>query len=669
KRQLLHRARAVLSPQLPTELDALLCSVEARLVRTEGNLVKCESILRTALDGLSPESPRRWNLLFELALLLAELGRLGEIEKELAKFEQRGPVPLQKARLEAVRFVNAVETGRLAEAKKFLAELRMIDDTYIKPTLRKYERIFNLLEGLLDAQQVKLPEAEDDSDLPDWVLVWHCLLTGNTHQALRWARLCEKTIPEAVGGIGLPALNLIRAELAEGNTDAARRLLELRQEHGNRHYLDELFLARVDLLNAQNDAAASRLATVLDAAEAHDAVRRVELEMRLACEVPRDMLFRLTRMCEAIRLDKARESTRPATIGRHRAVMQAVSGVERIIGTSRAMETLRETVFQFAQLDVPVLITGETGTGKELVARAIHEEGPRRDEPFVVINCGTIPESLLESELFGHEKGAFSGATATHRGLFEEAENGTLLLDEIGDIPPRLQLALLRVLETGEIKPVGSSRSRTVRCRIIAATNADLEAKVREGRFRSDILFRLRRLEIRIPPLRERREDILPLAQFFLNADRPPGVRAVMSPALCDVLLRHTWPGNVRELRNVIERMRIMNSDKLHYDVPDVDLGILPDFAPSQHFRAIPAKGNNAAGLSTARRLDRLREMFRHHHVLTRAEVIEALGVSPNTATRDLQILCREGWIEKKQPTASPRSVYFVLCDRQPHQS
>jgi DNA-binding NtrC family response regulator len=359
---------------------------------------------------------------------------------------------------------------------------------------------------------------------------------------------------------------------------------------------------------------------------------------------------------------------------------RAVRGVQRIVGSSAALASVRETVTRFSKLAVPVLITGETGTGKELVARALHEEGANAEEPFVAINCGAISESLLESELFGHEKGAFSGAATAHRGLFEEAGKGSILLDEIGEISSRLQIALLRVLESGEIRPVGSSRPKVIRCRILASTNADLERLAEAGNFRADILYRLRRLQIHIPPLRERREDILPLAAHFLDVGRAPETHAMMSPSLVDVLRRHPWPGNVRELRNSIERMRLMNSDKLYYDRQDLEIGAapLPHVIPSEEEPAYadtppasraadgapPPPAEKAQptlrqGRSGVRRLALLRELFEQHKVMTRDEVIRTLGISPNTATKDLRTLCGEGSIVKVQPSRSPRSAYF----------
>jgi DNA-binding NtrC family response regulator len=293
----------------------------------------------------------------------------------------------------------------------------------------------------------------------------------------------------------------------------------------------------------------------------------------------------------------------------------------------------------------------------------------------VAVNCGAISESLLESELFGHAKGAFTGAASARRGLFEETGDGTLLLDEIGEVSPRLQSSLLRVLETGEIRPVGSSRILRAQCRILASTNADLDRLAQESRFRTDLLFRLRRLRIHLPPLRDRPEDIIPLARHFLDLGRPAGTRASIAPDLALALREQPWPGNVRELRNVVERMRLMNSDKLAYEVADLEpetravppaRSARPAGPSATPIRLRPAHARAAArplkqGRSGVRRLAILRELFAQHRLMTRSEVAQTLEISPNTATRDLQALAREGLIERVSPSASPRSVYFRL--------
>ena len=225
---------------------------------------------------------------------------------------------------------------------------------------------------------------------------------------------------------------------------------------------------------------------------------------------------------------------------------------EGFVCASPAMRRLVETTAVVAPSNAPVLITGESGAGKEVVAQLIHRWSPRCDGPLVAANCAGLPESLIESELFGHTKGAFTGASETRQGFFRAAHHGTLFLDEIGELPMHLQPKLLRALESGCITPVGSDSPIEVDTRLIAATNRDLEKAVGEGRFRDDLYYRINVVELAIPPLRERREDILPLARRF--AVEFSGTPVHLSPQSTQCLLAHTWSGNVRELRNAIQR-------------------------------------------------------------------------------------------------------------------
>lgn len=240
-----------------------------------------------------------------------------------------------------------------------------------------------------------------------------------------------------------------------------------------------------------------------------------------------------------------------------------------IVHRSRAMKRVILLARRVAARSVPVLIEGETGTGKELLARAIHRASPRRERPFVAVNCGAIPAELVESELFGHVRGAFTGATSNRSGHFVEADGGTLFLDEVGDLPPATQVKLLRVLQEGEVVPVGSSRPRTVEVRVIAATNRPLLREVAEGRFREDLFHRLAVAILRLPPLRERREDLSLLIDHFLdqiNRDgqgQPGFVEKKLSAGARNLLLRHAWPGNVRELQNTLVRAAIWASDSV----------------------------------------------------------------------------------------------------------
>ncbi len=236
---------------------------------------------------------------------------------------------------------------------------------------------------------------------------------------------------------------------------------------------------------------------------------------------------------------------------------------EQVVGRSAAMERLWATVERLARREVPVLVAGETGSGKELVASLLHAASSRAAGPLVRFNCAAIPAELAEAELFGHTKGAYTGAAAARRGFFAQADGGTLVLDEVGELPLGLQAKMLRAVQSGEIQPVGKGSVEKVDVRIVACTNRDLRAEVSAGRFREDLYYRLAVVEVRVPPLRERREDVAPLARFFAArfAERFAIERVRLEPALLDALAARAWPGNVRELEGTIARLVATSED------------------------------------------------------------------------------------------------------------
>ncbi|MGH7084783.1 MAG: sigma 54-interacting transcriptional regulator, partial [Acetobacteraceae bacterium] len=230
-----------------------------------------------------------------------------------------------------------------------------------------------------------------------------------------------------------------------------------------------------------------------------------------------------------------------------------------LIGRSPAMQEIYRSIARLTAADLTVMITGESGTGKELVAKALHDYGRRRGGPFVAINMAAIPRELVEAELFGHERGAFTGAVGRNPGRFQQAEGGTLFLDEIGDMPPEAQTRLLRVLQEGEFTSVGGREPIRANVRIIAATHRELAELIRRGRFREDLFYRLNVVPIRLPPLRERTEDIAPLARHFLDRARADGMAAkLLDPGAVERLVRYRWPGNVRELENLMRRLAVL---------------------------------------------------------------------------------------------------------------
>jgi len=298
-------------------------------------------------------------------------------------------------------------------------------------------------------------------------------------------------------------------------------------------------------------------------------------------------------------LRKARERERLRRANQLlRREMERTLGERPIVAASPAMIEVLELLERAAEFKTTVLLTGESGTGKEVLARAIHAQSGRRDEAFVGVNCGAIPENLLESELFGHARGAFTGADRARRGLFVEADGGTLFLDEIGELPPALQVKLLRALQEEEVRPVGESKPRRVDVRVLAATARDLEADVAEGRFRQDLFYRLNVVRVRVPPLRERREDIPLLVDHFLAHFRDTLGRPVrgMSDEALDTLVAYPWPGNVRELENVIERAMILASGDR------ITLRELPANVVSDAATSAPAPGAADFTLRRARR-------------------------------------------------------------------
>ncbi len=690
---LVHRAETFLGAESPPGLRVPILFALEEIARSRGDLAEQDRLREQAFGLLSPRSTRYLSLAVEHAGILAFRGEEEAVEEALERIPPGAAGRLEGA-APVVRFLLYVESGRIEEARGLRGS--QVRDPEFWEGLRGPVEDARALLDLMDRPGGAV--GTGGAGRPEWIEVPEHLLARRPAEALRAAReQARRDMESVLVGSEFPSFNLVRAELAAGNGEAARRVLEMRRGRGNVHVLDDLFLARVERIAGRREAAAAHFSRALEAAERHRSEGRLAFELDLACELRAGELVGLVRGATRPRGPAARRrEPRPAAEGAAspgRAAAAESRGTERLVGPSPALAAVRDLVARFAPLDVPVLVTGETGTGKEMVARALHETGPRADEPFLAVNCGAIAESLLETELFGHERGAFTGAVRAHRGLFEEAGAGTLLLDEVGDLTARLQVSLLRVLETAEVRPVGSSRSRPVRCRIVAATNADLAALAAAGRYRQDLVFRLRRLEIRVPPLVQRPEDILPLVEHFLSEGRGDARRPALAPDLAELLRAHPWPGNVRELRNAVERLRLLNSEGPVYDLdswrraglasgPAGTAGVpaagstaqppgIPGPAPllvpvGPAGAGDPGTGDPAAavlreGRGALRRRDRLRDLFRRHGRLARGEVARILGVSPNTAAADLEALRSDGLIEKVAPSGSTRSNYYEL--------
>jgi len=313
-----------------------------------------------------------------------------------------------------------------------------------------------------------------------------------------------------------------------------------------------------------------------------------------------------------------------------RAQLRDRYGLPGLIAQSPAMQAVLDLVERVAPTDATLLLQGESGTGKEVIAKAVHHASSRAARPFVAVNCGAVPETLLESELFGYVRGAFTGAAATKRGLFEEADGGTLFLDEIAEMPAALQVKLLRTLQSGEVRRLGATQTATIDVRVIAATNGDLAARISQGSFREDLFYRLNVVQVMLPPLRDRREDIPALAEHFLGrAAAKLGRTLRLSPSALERLLRYPWPGNVRELENAIERAAILaRSERIEPDdlPPHVSAGLQLGPSPPLPRQISLADAERAHILQTL-------ERFGRNH----SGAAEALGIGRTTLWRKLK--------------------------------
>jgi len=401
--------------------------------------------------------------------------------------------------------------------------------------------------------------------------------------------------------------------------DSARRALELIQSQRFDLILSDVVMPERDGLSMLEELRGLDVATpvVMMSGQAHIemAVRATRLGAADFLEKPLSTEKLLLTVENVLRLARLEEENRQ---------LRQRLGKHEIIWSGETMRRVLAQVERVAASETRVCILGETGTGKELIARTLHEKSPRHEGPFVTLNCAAVPAELIESELFGHEKGAFTGATARHRGKCEQADHGTLFLDEIGDMPLPMQVKLLRVLEQSEVERIGGDHPVSVDVRVVVATHRDLEDLVRQGRFRQDLFHRIYVFPLRLPPLRERREDIPVLGEHFSrqvaiqNGWKP----AAFTPEAVAELQKDSWPGNVRELRNVVERVLLLtasdtiDAETVRKALPDTTPGTLP---------GVSASGALSERVSAFERETILAELKRHGNHIT--NTAKALGL------------------------------------------
>lgn len=455
---------------------------------------------------------------------------------------------------------------------------------------------------------------------------------------------------------------LLTAELLEGAVGPARRiLLSLDPKGENPNFYSEW--VRLYLLEGNEEKAAFYYRKLIKLNDSYIFEFMYAYELRYHQILKLKFIINFEDGREQIGLKKDNQPTE----------IKFQGASNNFIGKSQVVEYIRGNIKKYGPLTIPVLITGETGTGKEEVARMLHQQSPNAKEPFLPVNCGGISSTLIETELFGYQKGAYTGAVKDHKGLFEAAGSGTIFLDEISAMPLSLQAALLRVLETMKVRPIGSTELRDVKARVIVATNIRLEKLMEEQKFRPDLFFRLNRLQINLPALRDRKEDIpLLINHFFKKYKLENHVR--IDGELMRKMQAYHWPGNIRELKNEVERMVVLAGDRAVITNDIVNFGG-DKTAIKQNTERFNLADSRTGVESTARqtisgqnsyeevRLNKLIQLFHENRHLTRAMVARSLGCALNTAANDLKNLHDRGIIKRILTTSSVRSSYYQIIE------
>jgi len=596
-------------------------------------------------------SPRYANSFGEHYQKLACLGRFSQAKLLDFYFDNNLFKP-DLNRMALVNFVNGIETYQINMIKQFKEKVFSIElEKDPIPSLHdSILWIYKLLYQVLFERDL-WPASHFDKNKN--ILAMYYLLNRQNEKALQIAK--EFFYSDVSNMI---SYTLLRCELVNKNYESAYQIIRGILEADSDDFLAYFFYARTEISIGNKQNASKYFNHSLHLARKYQAEELINFEISLAYELSiADLRFFLE------------NSSKPDVVTS--PIIVSSPPEEALKGTSKNAVEVKAKINSYANSDLPVLITGETGVGKDLVAKMLHDQSNRKQLEFYAVNCGAISESLLQSELFGHVAGSFTGANKTHKGVFEAVGKGTILLDEIGEISPALQVALLRVLDQNEFKPIGSSTAKKCQCRILFATNASLEKLVDENKFRKDLLFRLKRLEINIPPLRERAQDIPELVLHFLSVGRSDAKVPVVSSDLMKAFQEYSWPGNVRQLKNEMEKLRVMHSEKLIYFMDDYPFKNHPVERKRRErttaiFKAATVNNSTITTVlnksnHSIRRLAKMRELFSTHKVFTRKELIEITKGSPKTVSSDLDQLCEEGHIIRKQPTPAPRTHYFEL--------
>lgn len=643
---ILSNVKRLITPNMAPEFLILPISLESAIQSKEGNNQHQSESMEKCLEILGTKSGHYKLILWIYLMQLCKTNEYIKFETRFQEFSKLVKGTELANRIDFILLLKNFELGNFIAIKPLIEKLKSeIKYNFWDGTLILYEKAYELMVN-------NSGEKLDKNIEEDWLLFsLDSICKNKPEDALCWA---HKYTNEQINynlEQGLLSYYLIRAELANKNINAAAFILDSKFKKGNYCPFDDFFWFRIHHIKGDINNAQNYFNSILTYVESEKLDQRLDFELKFSTELSLTDLRHYTKKVNSKVHHKNKIKSNPNSYE---------SSLDFLKGNSKAILKVKELIKAFTNVDTSVLILGETGTGKELVAKGLWQSGIYKNKPFIAINCGAISDQLLQSELFGHQKGAFTGAYQDHKGLFEEAGDGIIFMDEIGEISHNMQVSLLRILESKEYRPVGSTKNKKLNCKIIAATNRKLEDLVNQGTFRQDLQFRLERLIIEVPPLRERANDIPDLINHFLN-DLNQNLRPIFFD---DQTLEHlqslNWQGNIRELRNEMERIRLFYSDKMILTINE--LSDKYKTSSSNLSKKKPdSSTNNIINLNSKfRRLEELKNLFVTHNRLTRLEIVNLLNVSPNTAASYLDALEKENYI-CKQNVPNTKTYFYKL--------
>lgn len=659
--------KSIISDDLPIEFQILPTSLDGILKSNEGDQNSLTVAYEHGLEILKGKSNRYKKILWDYLIHLCNINSFDKIEKNLHLLKEeydRTPIP---RRYDYVLLLNDFAKSKWTTIEATIQHIN--EDNNLK---RFYKPS---LDAKLKLSQIMITYDENilnKNEPYDWSLYSYLYLARkNPSEALKWARKYAEKHINFKSFSSFDSYCLLRSELANENANAAEFFLENKHKIGNESILDDFFKFRIHRIKGNFGLAQDYFNSFLHHVKKYDLYERFDTELLLSPELSIKDLRSFMKNFNADKLTQnaeMRSQTSPRSIVKNKGD-EDLEIMSFMIGKHSSILEVKALIKKLSSVDLSVLITGETGTGKDLVAKALWQAGPFKNKKFIPINCGAISDHLLQSELFGHKKGAFTGAVQDHKGVFEEAQGGIVFLDEIGEISPKMQVSLLRILETGEYRAIGGTETKNLKCKIVFATNRSLADLVEKGLFRQDLQFRLERLIINLPPLRDRSMDIPLLVDHFLNRQNPNLPPISMEPAALEHLSILPWEGNIRELRNEMERMRLFHSDKKVIGISDLSdkYKILKKpiikkvLDPKSKENIMDDKALNLK--SKFRKLDELKCLFENYQKLSRTETAKLLKVSLNTAANYLNSLEEEGFIVRITPTNSVKTHYFEVIN------